>query len=214
MNASPSLRNRINTVGARHPALRHPRLLRHRHDDEGRDQSRHRRARLRHALACARIHRVRPRTRRDALHQQPRLPRTAQGARPNTSRKNFGAEYNPGRRSPRHRRRQRGAGPRVARADQSRRRSALSRAVLRLVSRHDPVRRRRAARRRDESGERFPPHPRDARGEMHAEDEGVDAEFPEQSHRRDHEPAGFGGHRRVCPSSATSSSSPTRSTPS
>ena len=75
------------------------------------------------------------------------------------------------------------------------------------------VRGRQTARRRDQSGEWFSPHPRDARSQMHAQDEGLDAEFPEQSHRRRHEPGGLGETSPSLPSSATSSSSRTRSTP-
>ena len=105
----------------------------------------------------------------------------------------------PRERNPRHRRRQRGAGPGPAGAAQPRRRGALPRAVLCVVSGDDSFRARRAAGGRNARRERVPPHARDAGGEGDAAHQGADAQFPEQPDRRRHGPGGPGGHRRFRP---------------
>ena len=96
--------------GAGHPALGRPRFLRHRHDDARRHQPRYRRTRFRHAVARARIHRVRLGTRRDPLHEQPRLPRIAPRAVQKLRSKNVWCGIQSGKRNPHHGGGQRGAG--------------------------------------------------------------------------------------------------------
>ena len=104
-----------------------------------------------------------------------------------------------GHRDPGHRRRFRGARPCPARRAQSRRRGALSRALLRLLQPQHragawPRRRHPHAR----SG-RVQAPPRCTAGRDHPAFESAAAEFPDQPDRRCHDRRGAGGNRRDLP---------------
>ena len=124
------------------PALGDPRLFRDRPDHAGRHLTRHRRARLPHAVAHPRGCHLRPRARPHRLHLQSR-PAAAARTHRTIRAETFPRRVRPGIRNHRDRRRQRGNRPRAARTFKSRRRGALPRAVLReLQPERDPRARR------------------------------------------------------------------------
>ena len=91
----------------------------------------------------------------------------------------------------------RGDRPRDSRHLLARRRSALPRALLRLVCADDPPCARGSRLRRDARGGRVPPYRRRAREEGHAEDEGGAPELPLQPDWRDAFARRHGGDSRL-----------------
>ena len=165
-------------------------------EDEGRDLARHRRAGLRHAVAHPRGRHLRARKGQDALHLQSRPDRTAPRHQ-QIRREELLRQLRAGKRSHHHRRRERGARPRLPRAHQSRRQGDVSPAVLRqLFSEHHARPRHRRAGADVREGQ-FCAHRRGAPRRVAAGLQSAHAQPAVQSHRRHLRPRADRGNREV-----------------